>query len=94
MKLRVSSGQIDQVICVGENRLQLVPLLMVQESGDLIGSQWPSKPLHVVFDEDLHRGALDRTGAFDRHVDATADRHVSAQQDRGLRIADCGLAPR
>lgn len=37
---------------------------------------------HVVFDEDLHRGAFDRAGALDRAVHATTDGHVRAEEQR------------
>ena len=37
--------------------------------------------LHVVFDENLHGSAIDRTSAFDRRVHAPSNGHVSAKQN-------------
>jgi hypothetical protein len=37
--------------------------------------------LHVVFHENLHRRALDRAGALDRHVRSTRNRHVGAEEN-------------
>ena len=39
------------------------------------------RTIHVVFDENLHRGAMDRTGPLDRHVRAAGNRHVGAKQN-------------
>src|SRR6476659_10818071 len=81
MKLRIGGGEIDQIIRVRKNRPQLGALLVVQKSANFVSRQWPSEPLHVVFDENLHCSAIDRTSALDCHVHAAGNRHVSAEKE-------------
>jgi hypothetical protein len=81
VKLRIGGGEIDQIIRVRKNRPQLDALLVVQKIANFVSRQWPGEPLHVVFDENLHCSAIDRTSAFDRHVRTASDGHVSAKQN-------------
>src|SRR4030095_10347588 len=53
---------------------------MSGEKRDFIASKRTSEPLHVVFHEHLHGGAVDRTGTLYGHVDATGNRHVRAKK--------------
>ena len=78
VKLRVGRRQIDEVIGVRENRRQLPALRMFEEGLDFLARQRPREPLHVVFHENLHRRAFDRTRPLDRPMHAAADRHVRA----------------
>jgi hypothetical protein len=58
----------------------LAALPMFQEGANLLARQRLSKPLHVVFDENLGGGAVDRAGALDRHMHPAGNRHVGAQK--------------
>src|SRR5207302_3440924 len=81
MKLRIGGGEIDQIVRVRKNRGQQSALLVIAKRANFVGGQWPGEPLHVVFHENLHGGAIDRTSALDRHVRTTSDGHVSAKQN-------------
>src|SRR5256885_14669625 len=61
MKLRISRSEVDEIIGVPEHRQQFAPLDMIEESSNLLPPQRPGKPLHVIFHEDLHGSAVDRT---------------------------------
>jgi hypothetical protein len=75
------AARFDQIIRVRKNRPQLGALLVVQKSANFVSRQWPGEPLHVVFDENLHCSAIDRTSALDCHVHAAGNRHVSAEKE-------------
>ena len=62
-------------------RAQFGDVLVIAKRANFVGGQWPGEPLHVVFHENLHGGAIDRTSALDRHVRTTSDGHVSAKQN-------------
>src|SRR2546430_7418200 len=81
MKLRISSGEINQIIRMRKNRSQLGTLLVIEKSANFFGGQWPGEPLHVVFHENLHRGAIDRTSTLDRQVCPACDRHMGTEQN-------------
>jgi len=81
VKLRIGGGEIDQIIRVRKHRSQLPALPVIKKNANFFSGQWPSEPLHVVFHENLHRGAIDRTGALDRQVYTAGDRHMSAQKN-------------
>ena len=67
---------------------------MFSEARDLIASKGASKPLHVVFHEHLHCGAVYRTRALNRHVDTTGNRHVRAKKKRLSRRIGEGASRR
>src|SRR5438105_2670885 len=52
---------------------------MIEKSANLLASERPREPLHVVLDEHLHGAALERAGALDRSVHTALDRHVGAR---------------
>src|SRR6516164_9072973 len=52
---------------------------MIKKSSDFVSRQRAGKPLHVVLDEDLHGGAMDRTRALNRHAHPATDGHVGAE---------------
>jgi hypothetical protein len=81
VKLRIGRGEIDQIIRVREHRSQLGALLVIEKSPNFTGGQWPGEPLHVVFHENLHRAAIDRTSALDRQVCAARDGHMGTEQN-------------
>src|SRR5437667_5970366 len=58
---------------------------MIKKGADFVSRQRTGKPLHVVFYEDLHGGAVDRTRPLDRHAHTAADRHVRAQENSTSR---------
>src|SRR5437763_219056 len=66
---------------MGKDGSQLDALPVFQEGADFLGREGTSEPLHVVFHENLHRRALDRAGALDRHVCPTCNRHMGAEQN-------------
>ena len=81
MKLRIGGGEIDQIIRVRKNRSQLPALMVVEKSANFTGRQWPGEPLHVVFHENLHRGAIDRASSLDRQVCPACDGHMGTQKN-------------
>ena len=81
VKLPVRGGEIDEIICVRENRQQFAALLMFAEGPDFFAGKRACEPLHVVFYEDLNGCAVDRASALNRRVDATGNRHVRAKKD-------------
>src|SRR5947207_626475 len=91
MELRIRGCEIDQIIGMGEYRLQFPSLSVFQKSGDLLALQRPGEPLHIVFHKNLHGRAVDGARSFDRDMDAAADRHVSAEKNCGLRSFPSGF---
>ena len=81
MKLRIGGGEIDQIIRVRKHRSQLPALPVIKKNANFFSGQWPSEPLHVVFHENLHRGAIDRTSTLDRQVCAAGNGHMSAEEN-------------
>ena len=81
MKLGIGRREVDQVIGMREHDREFRPLPVPNECLDLLLRQWPREPLHVVLDEDLHRGALDRARPFDRAMDPAPNGHVSAEEN-------------
>ena len=81
MKLRIGRGEIDQVIGMCENRASSRALRMIEKRLDFRARERPREPLHVVFHENLHRGALDRARPFYRPMHPARDRHVSAEEN-------------
>src|ERR1700688_2836674 len=69
---------------MGKNRRQLGTLGVIEKGANFLLHERSREPLHIVLHEDLHGGAVDRTGAFDRHVHPAADRHVGAEENGGL----------
>jgi hypothetical protein len=74
----IGGGEIDQVIGVSKNGMQPDSFGMVEKRRDLVRLERSCEPLHIVLHENLHRGALNRTGPFNGPMGATRDRHVRA----------------
>ena len=54
-------------------------LAVFEKAANLLAGQWSGEPLHVVFHENLHGGALDGTSALNR-LNA-APMNVGAQEN-------------
>ena len=88
VKLRIRRGKVDQVIGVAKHRRQFTALDVIEKSTDFLAGQRPGEPLHIVFHEDLHRGAADRSRALDGHARPAADGHVRAEKRLRRRIGE------
>jgi len=96
VKLRIGRSEIDQVIGVPEHRQQFTALDVIEKSVNFLAGQRSGEPLHVVFHEHLHRGAVDRSRALDGHAYPAADGHVRAEDNLRIAIFDLRfpLSPR
>src|SRR5262245_58532172 len=65
---------------MGKHRPQFTTLDVIEKRADFLATQRSGKPLHIVFHEYLHRGAADRSRAFDSHARAATDGHVRAEE--------------
>ncbi len=81
MKLRIDRGEIDQIIRMRKNRSQLLAPLVIEKGANFTSRQWPGEPLHIVFHENLHRGAIDRASALYRQVCPAGDGHMGTQKN-------------
>src|SRR6266513_6022390 len=91
MELRIGGREVDEVVRVGEGRMQFLALRVIEKGRDLLAEQRPGEPLHVVLYENLHRRAIDRPRTLDGPMDAAGDRHVGAEKKCGMRIAEFGV---
>src|SRR5437762_14187483 len=74
-----------------KERQYLAALHVIKESLNLVWRERTREPLHVVFHENLHGGAIDGASALDRRVQTATDRHMGAEKNFGMRNADCGV---
>ncbi len=61
MKRRVRGSEIDEIICMRKYRTEVGALRMVHEGMDFLSCERAREPLHIIFHENLHRGAGNRT---------------------------------
>jgi len=73
MKRRVRGSEIDEIICMRKNRTEFGALRVVQEGIDFVSGEWAREPLHIIFHENLHRGAGNRTRSLNRAMHAAGD---------------------
>ena len=80
-KFGIHRREVDHVAAVGEDGAEFSPARMFMEGFQL---GWRERrggePLHVVFDEDLHRRGVHGEGAVDGQGDAACGGHVRADE--------------